>query len=94
MDFGPTLACETLRELHGITVSAETLRTWMSLMELLFVRTESTFDYFASTERYLRHGECMEDDCSSRRHSRIRPACGRCWPGRRNGAWTSKADTE
>jgi transposase len=115
-DFGPTLACEKLRELHGVTVSAETLRGWMAaaglwstraerrkrpqpprarrdcvgelvqidgcehdwfegrgprctllvyvddatgqLMELLFARTESTFDYFASTERYLRrHGK-------------------------------------
>jgi transposase len=115
-DFGPTLACEKLRELHGVTVSAETLRSWMTaaglwstrserrkrpqpprarrdcvgelvqidgcehdwfegrgprctllvyvddatgqLMEMLFARTESTFDYFASTERYLRrHGK-------------------------------------
>lgn len=115
-DFGPTLACEKLRELHSVTVSAETLRSWMTaaglwisrserrkrpqpprarrdcigelvqidgcdhdwfegrgprctllvyvddatgqLMELLFARTESTFDYFASTERYLRrHGK-------------------------------------
>jgi hypothetical protein len=28
-DFGPTLACEKLRELHGLSVSKETLRKWM-----------------------------------------------------------------
>jgi transposase len=28
-DFGPTLACEKLRELHGIDVAKETLRLWM-----------------------------------------------------------------
>lgn len=29
-DFGPSLAAEKLRELHGVTVSRETLRKWMS----------------------------------------------------------------
>lgn len=28
-DFGPTLACEKLVELHGVKVSIETVRTWM-----------------------------------------------------------------
>ena len=28
-DFGPTLACEKLREQHGLVVSVETLRQWM-----------------------------------------------------------------
>ncbi|MBK8169025.1 MAG: helix-turn-helix domain-containing protein [Sandaracinaceae bacterium] len=115
-DFGPTLACEKLREQHDVVVSVETLRTWMSseglwrtrmqrrkpaqsprrrrsclgelvqidgsdhewfegraprctllvyvddatsrLMELRFVRSESTFEYFAATERYVRaHGK-------------------------------------
>lgn len=28
-DFGPTLACEKLAEVHGCTVSRETLRQWM-----------------------------------------------------------------
>jgi len=28
-DFGPTLACEKLAELHGLNVSVETLRLWM-----------------------------------------------------------------
>jgi transposase len=28
-DFGPTLACEKLRELHSLFISAETLRLWM-----------------------------------------------------------------
>lgn len=28
-DFGPTLACEKLREIHGIRLAVETLRKWM-----------------------------------------------------------------
>src|SRR5512144_1264813 len=28
-DFGPTLAAEKLREVHGITLGRETLRLWM-----------------------------------------------------------------
>jgi transposase len=115
-DFGPTLACEKLREQHDLVVSVETLRQWMAaeglwrtrkqrrkpaqqprrrraclgelvqidgcdhewfedrgprctllvyvddatgrLMELRLVRSESTFDYFAATESYLRkHGK-------------------------------------
>jgi hypothetical protein len=30
VDFGPTLACEKLRVQHGLVVSVETLRQWMS----------------------------------------------------------------
>jgi hypothetical protein len=115
-DFGPTLACEKLREFHDLHVSVETLRIWMTvgeiwqlrkqrnarvhqprnrrecfgelvqidgsdhywfedrgprctllvfiddatgrLMELRFVPSESTFDYFYSVRRYLeRHGK-------------------------------------
>jgi transposase len=115
-DFGPTLACEKLLELHDLRVSKETLRAWLigagiwiprrervrtahqprhrreclgelvqidgcehawfedrgpgctllvyvddatgRLMELRFVRSESAFDYFASTRAYLeRHGK-------------------------------------
>ena len=115
-DFGPTLASEKLRELHGLVVSVETLRRWMvgaelwvprsqrarrvhqprhrrscvgeliqidgcehawfedrspkctllvyvddatsRLMELRFVVSESTFDYFAATQAYLeRYGK-------------------------------------
>jgi hypothetical protein len=116
VDFGPTLAQEKLKELHGVNVARETLRKWMAaagiwltrakrlpkvhqprhrrscfgelvqidgsshdwfedrgpsctllvyiddatgrLMELRFVKSESTFDYFASTMTYLgRHGK-------------------------------------
>ena len=115
-DFGPTLACEKLREQHELETSRETLRRWMidagfwmprsqrqrrvcqprnrrsclgeliqidgcehawfedrgpkcvllvyvddatsRLMELRFVVSESTFDYFASTRAYLKtHGK-------------------------------------
>jgi hypothetical protein len=114
-DFGPTLAAEKLAEDHGVALSRETVRKWMStaglwksrrdripqphqpryrrecfgelvqidgcehrwfeargpmctllvfvddatsrLLELRFVDSESTFDYFESTKAYLRrHG--------------------------------------
>ena len=113
-DFGPTLAAEKLEELHGLKVSRETLRKWMSeaglwlsrkqrrtfhqprlrreclgeliqidgsdhrwfedrgpactllvfiddatstLMQLRFVKSESTFSYFEALELYLaQHG--------------------------------------
>jgi hypothetical protein len=63
-DFGPALAHEKLRELHQIHVSVSTVRSvyiddaTSRLMELRFVRSESTFDYFESTHDYLRrHGK-------------------------------------
>jgi hypothetical protein len=117
-DFGPTFAHQKLTEEHGLVLSVETLRGWMSsaglwvpraqrarrsypprerraclgelvqldgsdhawfedrgprctllvyvddatsrLMELCFADTESTFDYFYATRRYLeRHGKPM-----------------------------------
>jgi transposase len=33
-DFGPTLASEKLAELHGVTISRETLRGWMKVAGL------------------------------------------------------------
>jgi len=129
-DFGPTLAAETLAEAHGLKVSRETLRHWMTedglwlprtqrrrfhqsrlrrerygeliqidgsdhawfedrglpctllvfvddatsmLMELRFVRSESTFAYFDALERYLlRHGRPVA--FYSDRHSVFRVA--------------------
>jgi hypothetical protein len=38
-DFGPTLANEKLRELHGVRVSTETLRAWMTADGLWIPRT-------------------------------------------------------
>jgi hypothetical protein len=53
-DFGPTLACEKLVELHDVRVSRETLRTWMKADGLWLTRTESAFGYFEATKAYLR----------------------------------------
>lgn len=39
-DFGPTLACEKLRDLHDVTVSVETLRSWMTVAGLWTTRSE------------------------------------------------------
>ena len=38
-DFGPTLANEKLREVHGLSVSTETLRSWMAEAQLWVPRT-------------------------------------------------------
>lgn len=100
-DFGPTLACEKLSEVHGVYLSKETVRKLMiqsslciprkqrapkiqqpryrrpcksrgpkctalvyvddatsKIMELLFVKSESTFTYFEATRRYIeKHGK-------------------------------------
>jgi hypothetical protein len=137
-DFGPTLAHEKLTELHGMTVSVETLRQWMvaaglwlpraqrrqrphppryrrsclgelvqidgcdhewfedrgprcvllvyvddatgRLMQLRFVESESTFDYFAATRVYIRqHGKPVafySDKASTFRVNAKEPRCG------------------
>jgi hypothetical protein len=137
-DFGPTLAHEKLTELHGVTVSVETLRQWMMsdglwlpraqrrqrphppryrrtctgelvqidgcnhewfedrgprcvllvyvddatsrLMQLRFVESESTFDYFAATREYIRqHGKPVafySDKASTFRVNAKEPRCG------------------
>ncbi|KGD73043.1 transposase [Tatumella morbirosei] len=95
-DFGPTLACEKLSEVHGVYLSKETVRKLMiqanlwiprqqrapkiqqpryrrpcvgelvqyvddatsRLMQLLFVKSESTFTYFEATRGYIeKHGK-------------------------------------
>jgi transposase len=129
-DFGPTLAAEKLAERHGIKLSRETLRSWMTdagiwlpraerkrfhqprhrrehvgeliqidgsehawfedrgpkcsllvfiddatstLMELMFVTSESTFAYFDALERYVcSHGKPVA--FYSDKHTIFRPA--------------------
>ena len=39
-DFGPTLACEKLRELHGVDLSKETIRKLMSDVGLWVPRSQ------------------------------------------------------
>jgi len=39
-DFGPTLACEKLREVHGMAVGKETVRKWMSEIGLWIPRKQ------------------------------------------------------
>jgi hypothetical protein len=137
-DFGPTLAHEKLAELHGATVSVETLRQWMMsaglwlprverrkrphppryrrpcfgelvqidgcnhewfeargprcvllvyvddatsrLMQLRFVPSESTFDYFAATRGYIeQHAKPVafySDKASIFRINAKTPRCG------------------
>src|SRR5258708_16451810 len=40
LDFGPTLACEKLLELHALRVSKETLRTWLIAAGIWIPRRE------------------------------------------------------
>ena len=100
-DFGPTLACEKLAELHDVHLSKETVRSLMvkaglwiprklqidgcdhhwfenrapactalvyvddatsRLMQVRFVKSESTFTYFEATRGYLeKHGKPTYD---------------------------------
>jgi hypothetical protein len=39
-DFGPTLACEKLRERHGITLAEKTVRKLMSAVGLWILRSQ------------------------------------------------------
>ena len=64
-DFGPTLAAEKLREVHGITIGRETLRLWMLEAGLWADRQKRRGRVYQP--RYRR--ECVGDDGSPRRQS-------------------------
>ena len=63
-DFGPTLAREYLKDRHGITVSAETLRKWMTDEGLWKPRRKSREGIHPLRERRARRGELVQIDGS------------------------------
>jgi transposase len=63
-DFGPTLACEKLRELHQITLSVETVRQAMLAAGLWKARRGAGARTHAMRERRARRGELIQIDGS------------------------------
>ena len=63
-DFGPTLACEKLVELHGLTVSVETVRSWMVDAELWLPRCRRARRSYQPRERRACAGELVQIDGS------------------------------
>ncbi len=66
-DFGPKLACEKLKELHGITVSDETLRKWMKAEGLWIDRATRKPRIFSPRPPRPRRGELVQVDGSYHR---------------------------
>lgn len=63
-DFGPTLACEKLREAHGITVSVETVRGWQIELGLWKAKRRRGARAFQLRERRRCFGELIQIDGS------------------------------
>ena len=62
-DFGPTLAAEKLAERHGLTLSDETLRSWLLEQEVTHVRRRKR-PHRAWRERKTHVGELVQLDGS------------------------------
>jgi transposase len=63
-DFGPTFACEKLKETHGLSVSRETLRKWMISAGLWKGKKRRKARIHQSRERRSRFGELVQIDGS------------------------------
>jgi transposase len=63
-DFGPTLACEKLREQHDATVSVETLRQWMAAEGLWRTRSDRRKRAQPPRRRRASLGELVQIDGS------------------------------
>jgi transposase len=66
-DFGPTLACEKLRERHGITISRETLRKLLRDAGIWRTRTERRKAIQQPRARRRCYGELIQLDGSEHR---------------------------
>lgn len=75
-DFGPTLACEKLRELHGIDLSKETVRKLMAAVGLWIPRSQRPARIYQPRNRRHCLGELIQIDGSDHRWFEDRgPAC-------------------
>nr|WP_234775595.1 ISNCY family transposase [Paraburkholderia tropica] len=75
-DFGPTLACEKLRECHGIDLAVETVRTLMRAAGLWIPRRERPPKVHQPRNRRACLGELIQIDGSDHRWFEERaPAC-------------------
>ncbi|MDN7182525.1 ISNCY family transposase [Caballeronia sp. SEWSISQ10-4 2] len=75
-DFGPTLACEKLRECHGMTLAKETVRRWMRDAGLWIPRKQRPPTIHQPRNRRACLGELIQIDGSDHRWFEDRaPAC-------------------
>ena len=75
-DFGPTLACEKLRECHGIQIGTETVRRLMSEAGLWIPRSQRPAKIYLPRNRRHCLGELVQIDGSDHRWFEDRvPAC-------------------
>ena len=75
-DFGPTLACEKLRELHGFDLSKETIRRLMSGIGLWVPRSQRPARIYQPRNRQNCLGELVQIDGSDHHWFEDRgPAC-------------------
>lgn len=63
-DFGPTFASEKLREIHGLALSAETLRKWMVEEGLWRERRRKIARIYQRRQRRPCYGELIQIDGS------------------------------
>jgi len=76
VDFGPTLACEKLRECHGIALGKETVRRWMRDAGLWIPRKQRPPRLHQPRNRRSCLGELIQIDGSEHRWFEDRaPAC-------------------
>ena len=75
-DFGPTLACEKLRECHGVALAKETVRRWMREAGLWIPRKQRPPKLHQPRNRRSCLGELIQIDGSDHRWFEERaPAC-------------------
>ncbi|CAG9264679.1 hypothetical protein PCAR4_60177 [Paraburkholderia caribensis] len=75
-DFGPTLACEKLRECHGVVLAKETVRRWMRDAGLWMPRRQRPPKLHQPRNRRACLGELVQIDGSDHRWFEERaPAC-------------------
>ncbi|MFL9921645.1 ISNCY family transposase [Paraburkholderia fungorum] len=75
-DFGPTLACEKLRECHGLALAKETVRRWMRDAGLWIPRRQRPPKLHQPRNRRACLGELIQIDGSDHRWFEDRaPAC-------------------
>lgn len=78
-DFGPTLANEKLLEIHGISLSTETLRAWMVEAGMWVPRAARRRVYQPRNRRECL-GELVQIDGSPHACGlKIAARCARCW---------------
>ncbi|MEF3063185.1 ISNCY family transposase [Ralstonia solanacearum] len=75
-DFGPTLACEKLRERHGLMLSKETIRRLMTAAGLWVPRKQRPPKVYQPRNRRACYGELIQiDGCDHRWFEDRTPAC-------------------